>query len=116
MKHTSKQRPSNRGGRTDLKNQENEQAASRMARRAPRVFHNSYTRAGRRFVTDGWVIKLQHQGRRYTFSLRAATKSAATTEARAIFDTLRMEGWDAALSSYASRRKNEIVFPKTDVN
>lgn len=77
------------------------------AGRRPRVFRNSYTRAGRRFTTNGWVVKLQHQGRRRTLSLQSATKSAAVLEAKAIFDTLSAGGWEAVLRSYPNQNKSQ---------
>jgi DNA-binding NarL/FixJ family response regulator len=70
------------------------------SRRAPRIFHNSYTRGGRRFVTRGWAVKLQFAGQRRTFSLRAKTKPLAIAEATAISDTLRTSGWEAVMRGH----------------
>ncbi len=116
MKRMSKRRPSGPNRRTDFKDQRSQGMASTTAARPPRVFRNSYTRAGHRFVTDGWVVKLQHQGQRRTFSLQSATKRAAATEAKAIFDTLRTEGWEAVLRSYPKPRTSASSFQKADVN
>jgi DNA-binding NarL/FixJ family response regulator len=82
--------------------------------RLPRVFRNSYTRAGRRYVTSGWVVKLQHQGQRRTFSLRAKTKTTATMEAKGIWDTLQTEGWSGVLVHYSNARKAETGADRMD--
>ena len=68
--------------------------------KVPRVFRNSYTRGGRRYLTDGWVVKLQHCGERRTVSLHAKTKSAAGVEARTIARLLRLKGWEAVRQAY----------------
>jgi DNA-binding NarL/FixJ family response regulator len=84
--------------------------------RAPRVFHNSYTRDGAKFEIGNWAVKLQHQGRRRTFSLRARSKSAAIIEARAISETLRAEGWDAVSLKFSRTQKGEGGLSKSDIN
>jgi DNA-binding NarL/FixJ family response regulator len=70
-----------------------------LRRWARRLFKNSYTRAGRRIRLRGWSVKLQHGGRRHTFPLSGATRKEAAVEAKAIYETLRAEGWDAALGN-----------------
>ena len=75
-----------------------------------RLFKNSYTRSGRRMKLDGWSVKIQHQGRRHTFSLGTADKETAAIEAKAIYETILAEGWDAALTF----EQNQGGFPKTD--
>jgi DNA-binding NarL/FixJ family response regulator len=64
-----------------------------------RVFHNTYTRKGRRLLVNGWSVKIQHQGRRRTFSLVATSREAAAREAQVLSQTLRTSGWDAAMQS-----------------
>ena len=49
-----------------------------------RLFKNTYTRSGRRMKVAGWAVKLQHQGRRHTFSLATPNRAAAAVEAKAI--------------------------------
>ena len=44
----------------------------------------------------GWSVKIQHQGRRRTFSLAAASRAEAASEARSIYHTIRAKGWDGA--------------------
>lgn len=79
-----------------------------------RLFKNSYTRAGRRFALKRWSVKIQHAGRRHTFSLAAHTKPAAAAEARIIHETIVAEGWDAALRRNSFRAAGSGDFPKTD--
>ncbi len=75
-----------------------------------RLFKNSYTRAGRQITMAGWSVKIQHLGRRHTFSLGTSNREAAVVEAKAIYETLLAEGWDAALSNVQSQGG----FPKSD--
>src|ERR1035437_611588 len=77
---------------------------------AKRIFKNTYTRGGRCMKVNGWSVKIQHRGRRHTFSLGTSDKVAAMVEAKAIYETLVAEGWDAALN----HAKNQGGFPKTD--
>jgi DNA-binding NarL/FixJ family response regulator len=77
---------------------------------AKRLFKNTYTRSGRRMKVDGWSVKIQHQGRRRTFSMGTPDKEAAALEAKAIYETIVAEGWDAALNQGHS----ESGFSKTD--
>jgi DNA-binding NarL/FixJ family response regulator len=76
-----------------------------------RLFKNTYTRDGRRMKLEGWSIKIQHQGRRHTFSMGAPGREAAAVEAKAIYETIVAEGWDAALN----HEKVPEGFSKTDV-
>jgi DNA-binding NarL/FixJ family response regulator len=73
----------------------------------PRLFRNSYTRTGQRFEVEGWAIKIQHQGRRRTFSLSSETKDEAAVEARAIHETILVEGWEAALRGFPPRNSTD---------
>ena len=75
-----------------------------------RLFKNTYTRGGQRVKLAGWSIKIQHLGRRHTFSLATLDKTAAAIEAKAIYDTIVTEGWDVAFD----HEKNQTGFPRTD--
>ena len=75
-----------------------------------RLFKNPCARTGRSVKTDEWAVKIQHEGRRHTFSLGTGDKEAAAVEAKAIFETIVAEGWDAALNN----EKNQSGFPKSD--
>lgn len=79
-----------------------------------RLFKNSYTRAGRRFALKRWSVKIQHAGRRHTFSLAARAKPAAAVEARSLHDMIVAEGWEAVLRRHSSRSAGNDDFPKTD--
>ena len=97
MVHVSKLRPSNPGAKV-VRPGGNGSAAGKR----PRVYRNTYTRAGRRFVAAGWVVKLQHRGERRTVSLRAGTKAAAAFEAKAVSEILLTQGWEGVDRAYGS--------------
>ena len=91
----SKQRPS-----TPSPSRPRARAAMRRAalrRWSARLFKNFYTRRGRRIRLRAWSVKIQHGGRRHTFSLYAIPRSAAAREAYALHRTIVLRGWDAAL-------------------
>jgi len=67
-----------------------------------RVFKNTFTRDGRLLTVKGWSVKLQHQGRRRTFSLRGRNREAAAAEAQEIHRTLVTQGWNEALQLHSS--------------
>src|ERR1700732_3305321 len=73
-------------------------ASPRVAPRAwsRRLFKNSYTRRGRRIRLRAWSIKIQHRGRRHTFSLGAVPRAVAADRAHALYRTIVTRGWDAA--------------------
>ena len=75
-----------------------------------RLFKNSYTRSGRRMNVASWAVKIQHLGRRHTFSLGAPDRETAAVEAKAICETIVAEGWDAVLFN----EQNQTGFPMTD--
>jgi DNA-binding NarL/FixJ family response regulator len=109
--HVSKQRPSVRGAVPGLQRSlPGDSHAVRPWLR--RVFHNTYTRRGRRIVLRGWSVKIQFQGQRRTFSLAAPTRTAAAAEARAIHDAVASEGWEAVVRQHSGRQGG--TFPKTD--
>jgi len=69
-----------------------------------RVFKNSFTRKGQAYTVQGWSFKVQFQGRRRTFALRAKTRGDAAQEARRLYETIRASGWEAALRWHISQR------------
>jgi DNA-binding NarL/FixJ family response regulator len=101
----SKQRPSRRDSGTTLS-----APVGDFKFWSKRLFKNSYTRSGRRMKVANWAVKIQHLGRRHTFSLAAPDRETAAVEAKAICETIVAEGWDAVLSD----ERNEIGFPTTD--
>lgn len=89
-----------------------------------RIFRNTYTRKGRTLRVKKWSVKIQHEGKRRTFSLAAASKAEAAREAQSIYQVVRAGGWEAAVrtpghaASPLSRRasiprRNELL--KSDV-
>lgn len=65
-------------------------------------------------VLRSWSVKIQYQGRRHAFSLAAPTRSAAAIEAKAIYESLRAEGWDATLA-HSRRRQGNLGVPVDSV-
>ena len=61
----------------------------------PRVFRNSYTRAGRRRRVQGWSVKIQHQGIRRTCSLSSPSRAGAALEALSLYQQIRASGWES---------------------
>ncbi len=59
-----------------------------------RVFKNTYTSRGSLRQTRNWCVKIQHLGRRRTFSLLAGERAQAAAEACQLYCTLRKEGWE----------------------
>ena len=65
-----------------------------------RLFNPWYTRNGKRVELDNYAVKIQHKGRRDTFSLGTPNKAAAAAKARDIYRFLTANGWDAALKEF----------------
>src|SRR6266403_3932945 len=57
----------------------------------------TYTRDGQLRKVGEWAVKIQHLGRRETFSLAGANKANAASRAKEIYLSLRSAGWDATL-------------------
>lgn len=57
-----------------------------------RLFKNSFTRDGQSTSLKGWCVKIQHQGRRRTFSLIASNREAAAREAWQVYRTIISSG------------------------
>lgn len=53
-----------------------------------RVFRNTYTHRGRRFVVGRWSVKIQIAGVRRTFSLESAERDSAAREALLLYQRL----------------------------
>jgi DNA-binding NarL/FixJ family response regulator len=114
MNPVSKQRPS---GRIELAPAFSGSASdSTVSEWLPRIFRNSYTRDGQRFLLDGWSVKIQHQGQRHTFSLGTKTKLAAAAEAKAIYETLLRDGWDAVRPAREAEPKADPGVPKASAS
>lgn len=59
-----------------------------------RLFKNTFTYKGRRVEVNRWSVKIQHQGRRKTFSLDSRDPIQATEEACGIYQTIVEQGWE----------------------
>src|SRR2546430_4465458 len=59
------------------------------------IFRPTYTRNGQLRKVGEWAAKIQHLGRRETFSLGGANKTSAAGRAKEIYLTLKSAGWDA---------------------
>src|SRR6185503_10306842 len=94
----SKQRPSGRAGKVPAPVPQDARPKHFWRQR---VFKNTFTRDGLLQTVRGWSVKIQHQGRRRSFSLIARNREAAAAEAQAIHQTLVTKGWDAALSLHS---------------
>src|SRR5256885_969589 len=60
-----------------------------------RLFRNTFTYQGHSRQVDHWCVKIQHLGRRRTFSLRAGKVAQASAEALEIYKRILHQGWDA---------------------
>ena len=61
-----------------------------------RLLRNSFTRNGELCKVNEFCVKIQHRGRRQTFSLDTGHREAAATKARDIYQAIVDKGWDAA--------------------
>ncbi|HXT41667.1 MAG TPA: hypothetical protein VN887_16795 [Candidatus Angelobacter sp.] len=120
----SKQRPSTRRRSTRVRVASPSPVADPVTLWRARVFRNTYTRNGRTLRVKKWSVKIQHEGKRRTFSLAAASKMEAAREAHGIYQVVRSGGWEAAARARAHTaspptrrvsipRRNELL--KSDV-
>lgn len=64
------------------------------------IFQSTYTRGGQTRIVGEWAAKVQHLGRRETFALDSANKTAAASRAKEIYLSLQSAGWDATLAKF----------------
>jgi integrase len=64
------------------------------------IFQPTYTRDGKSRLVGEWAAKIQHLGRRETFSLASANKAAAASRAKEIYLSLQSAGWAATLAKF----------------
>ncbi len=76
-----------------------------------RLYRNTYTRDGQRFEVPEWYVKIQHLGRRETFNLAGANKTAAAMKARDIYLSLHASGWEPTLRKYKPDTAIKIDLP-----
>src|SRR5207302_4108742 len=97
----SKQRPSKRQPNSPRGAIASARALESDAFWRRRVFRNTYTRKGRAIRVKKWSVKIQHRGRRRTFSLAAPSRPEAAREAQFLYRLIRAKGWDACTRDYA---------------
>ena len=73
------------------------------------LFQPTYTRDGEIRKVGEWAAKIQHLGRRETFSLAGANKANAAVRAKEIYLTLRSAGWDAALGKFKPKTARAAI-------
>jgi DNA-binding NarL/FixJ family response regulator len=61
-----------------------------------RLFKSTYTYKGRLFKVRTWSVKIQHLGRRKTFSLPSSHRRQAAEEACQLYRTIVSQGWEYA--------------------
>ena len=90
VQEVSKQRPASNGRhpKTDLRYWEKA------------IFQPTYTRQGQVRKVCEWATKIQHLGRRETFSLATANKASAAARAKTIYLSLQAAGWNATLAKF----------------
>ena len=64
------------------------------------LFHDGFTRDGRRHEVPNWSVRMQHKGRREAFSLGTPNKLAAAGKARDIYLCLSANGWEITLQRF----------------
>ena len=75
-----------------------------------KLFHDGYTRNGKRVVSPDWSVRVQHAQRREAFALNTPNKSNAANQAREIFLCLKGAGWDETLKRFKpATTKTEIT-------
>ena len=99
-KRVSKQRPSKRQPNSPRGAIASARALESDAFWRRRVFRNTYTRNGRAIRVKKWSVKIQHRGKRLTFSLAAPSRAEAARQAQFIYQLVRTEGWDAATQAH----------------
>jgi DNA-binding NarL/FixJ family response regulator len=62
-----------------------------------RLFKGRYTYKGKQFEARNWSVKVQHLGKRKTFSLQSGRRGAAAAEACELYRALRRQGWKAPI-------------------
>jgi len=89
--------PSARHSRTDLRYWEKA------------IFQPTYTRDGQVRRVGEWAAKIQHLGRRETFSLGSANKASAAARAKEIYLSLKSAGWELTLVKFKPKAAGEAV-------
>jgi len=73
------------------------------------IFQPTYTRDGQVRKVGQWAVKIQHLGRRETFSLVKANKTSAAARAKEIYLSLKAAGWDATIARFKPKAAPKAV-------
>ena len=78
-----------------------------------KLFHDAYTRDGHRVEGTDWSVRIQHAGRRESFSLRTPNKAAASAKAKEIFLCLTGAGWEEAMRRFKPEAAKPVISDAT---
>jgi integrase len=73
------------------------------------IFKPTYTQNGRRREVKHFAAKIQHLGRRETFSFGEANQARAAARAKEIYLSLKSVGWDATLEKFKPEMQRKSV-------
>jgi hypothetical protein len=76
-----------------------------------RLFKCRYTYKGEPFETRNWSVKIQHLGKRKTFSLRSSRRSQAAAEACELYRALVRQGWEGAMRQGGRKPSQTNLWP-----
>lgn len=65
-----------------------------------RLFHEGFTREGRRVLSGFWSVRIYRARRREAFNLETANAAEAAIKAKDIYATLLASGWHATLTKF----------------
>jgi len=75
-----------------------------------RLFHEGFSRDGKRILSGDWSVRLYRAGRRETFGLGTPNAATAANKAQQIYASLLSVGWEATITKF----KPEAVAKKKD--
>src|SRR6266404_4501380 len=77
-----------------------------------RLFRNSFTYNGHRSRVNHWSVKIQQQGIRKTFSLRAGPRDQAAIEACRLYETIVTRGWEGLAVPANGKASESSISPE----
>src|SRR6267154_6245378 len=105
----AKKRPSVISGRSSKKSHPRSKMDAKYWR--DRLFRNSFTYNGHRSHVNHWSVKIQQQGIRKTFSLRAGHRDQAAIEACQLYETILTRGWEGLAVRVNGKAPKSSVSP-----
>ena len=73
------------------------------------IFKPTYTKDGQRITVEEWAVKVQHLGRRETFPLHTANRTAAAAKAKDIHTMLVGMGWEPTLAKFKPEMQRKAL-------